>query len=98
MWEETAKIGHAFIVVMGYIIEKYQREKWNDINMTVEDWISELSSVNSMEIQGDVVKYNQVPQAREIGSMKTPRYAFCKIPKGNPILQYSNIHEKETGT
>ena len=47
---------HAFIVMIGYLIEKYLREKWKDINITVEEGISELSSINSMEIQIGAVK------------------------------------------
>ena len=65
--KKTRTRGHAFIVIIGYIIEKYLREKWKDINITVEEGISELSSINSMEIQVGAVKYNQIPQARDKG-------------------------------
>ena len=78
---------HAFIVMIGYLIEKYLREKWIDINITVEEGISELSSINSMEIQVGAVKYTQIPQAREIGS-KLLDALSVKLPKAIP---YSNI-------
>ena len=78
---------HAFIVMTGYLIEKYLREKWKDINITVEEGISELSSINSMEIQVGAVKYTQIPQAREIGS-KLLDALSVKLPKAIP---YSNI-------
>ena len=32
---------HAFIVMIGYLIEKYLREKWKDINITIEEKGSE---------------------------------------------------------
>ena len=79
--------GHAFIVMIGYIIEKYLREKWKDINITVEEGIRELSSINSMEIQVGAVKYNQVPEPRDIGS-KLLNALSVKLPKAIP---YSNI-------
>ena len=34
----------------------------------IEEGIHELSSINSMEVQVGAVKYNQVPEPREIGS------------------------------
>lgn len=59
---------HVFIAMLSYIIEKHLREKWKDINIIVEEGIHELSSINSMEVQVGAVKYNQVPEPREIGS------------------------------
>ena len=32
---------HAFIIMIGYLIEKYLREKWKDINITIEEKGSE---------------------------------------------------------
>ena len=85
--KEQRTRAHAFIVMIGYLIEKYLREKWIDINITVEEGISELSSINSMEIQVGAVKYTQIPQAREIGS-KLLDALSVKLPKAIP---YSNI-------
>ena len=81
--KKTRTRGHAFIVMIGYIIEKYLREKWKDINITVEEGISELSSINSMEIQVGAVKYNQIPQARDIGS-KLLNALSIKLPEAIP--------------
>ena len=81
--KKTRTRGHAFIVIIGYIIEKYLREKWKDINITVEEGISELSSINSMEIQVGAVKYNQIPQARDIGS-KLLNALSIKLPEAIP--------------
>ena len=45
------------------------REKWIDINITVEEDIHELSSINCITINTGAVKYNQIPEARELGSI-----------------------------
>ena len=76
-----------FIAMLSYIIEKHLREKWIDLNITVEEGISELSSINSMEIQIGAVKYNQIPQARDMGS-KLLDALSVKLPKAIP---YTNI-------
>ena len=58
---------HVFIAKLSYIIEKHLREKWKDINVTVEEGIHELSSINSIEVHVSAVKYNSVPKPRELG-------------------------------
>ncbi|MHB8360536.1 MAG: IS1634 family transposase [Thermoplasmataceae archaeon] len=58
---------HVFIAMLSYIIEKHLREKWKDINVTVEEGIHELSSINSIEVHVSAVKYNSVPKPRELG-------------------------------
>ncbi len=59
---------HAFIVMLSYMIGKHLREKWRDINITVEEGIHELSSINCISVKAGAVKYNQVPEPRELGS------------------------------
>ncbi|WP_077076145.1 IS1634 family transposase [Cuniculiplasma divulgatum] len=59
---------HAFIAMLSYIIEKRLRDKWKDINITVQEGIHELSSINCITVQVGAVKYNQIPEPREIGS------------------------------
>ena len=73
--------------MLSYIIEKHLREKWNDLNVTVEEGIHELSSINSMEIQVGAVKYNQIPQARDIGS-KLLNALSIKLPEA---ILHTNI-------
>ncbi|EQD58470.1 hypothetical protein B1B_08540 [mine drainage metagenome] len=47
---------HVFIAMPSYMIEKHLREKWKDINITVEEGIHELSSINSITVQVGAVK------------------------------------------
>ena len=59
---------HVFIAMLSYIIEKHLREKWNDLNVNVEEGIHELSSINCITVQVGAVKYNSIPTTRELGS------------------------------
>jgi hypothetical protein len=59
---------HVFIAMLSYIIEKHLMERWIDLNITVEEGIHELSSINCITVNAGAVTYNQVPEPREIGS------------------------------
>ncbi|MGC8692748.1 MAG: IS1634 family transposase, partial [Thermoplasmata archaeon] len=59
---------HVFIAMLSYTIEKYLEEKWKDLNITVEEGVHELMSINSVTVQSGAVKYNQIPEPRELGS------------------------------
>ena len=59
---------HVFIAMLSYIIEKHLRERWIDLNITVEEGIHELSSINCITVQVGTVKYNTIPKTRELGS------------------------------
>lgn len=59
---------HAFIVILSHIIEKHLRAKWIDLNITVEEGIHELSSINCITVHAGVVKYNHIPEPRDLGS------------------------------
>ena len=74
---------HVFIAMLSYIIEKHLREKWIDLDITVEEGIHELSSINGIEVRVGAVRYNQVPEPREIGS-KLLSALSVKLPKAIP--------------
>ena len=59
---------HVFIAMLSYIIEKHLREKWINLNVTVEEGIHELSSINCITVQVGAVKYNSIPKPRKLGS------------------------------
>lgn len=69
--------------MIGYIIEKYLREKWKDINITVEKGIHELSSINCITVNSGTTSYNQIPESRELGS-KLLKALSVKLPKVVP--------------
>jgi len=60
--------GHVFIVMLSYLIEKYLREKWRGLDITVEEGVHELSTINCITVHVGAVKYNQIPIPRELGA------------------------------
>ena len=76
---------HVFIAMLSYIIEKHLREKWKDINITVEEGIHELSSINCIAVEVGAVKYNRIPEPREIGS-KLLKALSVTLPKAIPSI------------
>ena len=50
-----------------------------DFNITVEEGIRELSSINYMTVEIEAVKYNRMPEPREIGS-KLPDALSAELP------------------
>ena len=74
---------HEFIAMLSYIIEKHLREKWIDLNITVEEGIHELSSINCISVQSGTTIYNQIPEPREIGS-KLLKALSVTLPKAIP--------------
>jgi transposase len=49
---------HVFIAMLSFIIEKNLREKWKDMNITLEEGIHKPSFVNCITVQVGAVKYN----------------------------------------
>ena len=74
---------HVFIAMLSYVIEKHLREKWIDINITVEEGIHELSSINCITVNSGTTSYNQIPESRELGS-KLLKALSVKLPKAIP--------------
>ena len=74
---------YVFIAMLSYIIERHLREKWKDINVTVEEGIHELSSINCITVHVRAVKYSQIPEPREIGSRLISALSVT-LPKAIP--------------
>ena len=87
---------HVFIAKLSYIIEKHLREKWKDINVTVEEGIHELSSINSIEVHVSAVKYNSVPKPRELG-LKLVESLGVTLPSVIPTRNITVATRKKLG-
>ena len=88
---------HAFIAMLSYIISKYIREKWKDIDITVQEGIHELSSINCITIQAGAVKYNQIPEPRELGSRLLDALSVT-LPKAIPCSGIQVTTRKKLNT
>ena len=49
------------------MIEKELREAWREINVTVKEGVEELTTINAIEMEVKGIKYNQIPEPRELG-------------------------------
>ena len=57
--------GHAFVVMLAYRIVQELANRWNQINLTVQEGIDELASVCAMEVlMGGKARANKIPQPR----------------------------------
>jgi hypothetical protein len=63
----TRTCGHAFEVMMAYRIIKELASCWQDLNVTVEEGIKELTTFCAVELCGEKVaaSCHQIPQPRE---------------------------------
>jgi hypothetical protein len=69
--------------MLSHTIEKHLRERWIDLNITVEEGIHELSSINCISVHAGAVKYDQIPEPRELGS-KLLKALSVTLPKAIP--------------
>jgi hypothetical protein len=61
--KEGSTRGHAFVVMLSYMVVKYLRDCWKHINLTVEEGIAILDSLNLLEVKlNGEIKYYEVPE------------------------------------
>ena len=65
--KEKRTRGHVFVVMLSYIIVHELQKLWSELDMTVEEGITELSTISSNEVKVGEVTYNQIPQPRVRG-------------------------------
>jgi transposase len=66
--KEKRTRGHVFIVMLAYLIIHELKKLWAELDITVEEGISELSTISSMEIKIGETSYHQIPQPRDKGA------------------------------
>jgi transposase len=57
--------GHVFSVMLSYLIEKYLRQKWDSIDLTVQEGIQILTQITTISIQVGDVRLEQIPKPRQ---------------------------------
>jgi transposase len=65
--KEKRTRGHVFVVMLAYIIIRELRELWAEMDLTVEEGITELSSISSIEVRIGKSSCQQIPQPRHLG-------------------------------
>ena len=78
--EESTR-GHAFIMMLSYMVIKYLKEVWKSVDMTVEEGIKLLDGLSLIEVQikGEA-KYYEVPEPSEMMS-RLLNFAGVKLPE-----------------
>jgi len=78
---EDSTRGHAFIVMLSYMVIKYLKEVWQSEDMTVEEGIKLLDGLSLLEVQlNGNVKYYELPEPSEM-MLKLLNLAGVKLPQ-----------------
>lgn len=81
--KEKRTRGHVFVVMLAYIIVQELQKLWAEMDLTVAEGISELSTIDSIEIKIGESSYQQIPQPRDLGE-KLLRLANVTLPEAIP--------------
>ncbi len=81
--KEKRTRGHVFVVMLAYIIAHELQKLWAEIDLTVAEGISELSTIDSSEIKIGEFSCQQIPQPRDLGR-KLLRSANVTLPEAIP--------------
>ena len=64
--DENRTRGHALVVMLAYLMTQALRQRWRDINLTVQEGLDRLASLCLIEvIIGGRAAYHQVPTPRD---------------------------------
>ena len=64
--DENRTRGHALVVMLAYLLTQALRQRWRDIDLTVQEGLDRLASLCLVEvIIGGRPSYNQVPRPRD---------------------------------
>jgi transposase len=78
--------GHALVVMLAYLIARYLRQAWEDLDLTVQEGLDQLTTLCATQIlvQGEA-RCNQIPIPRDL-SQKLLRAADIHLPEALPYL------------
>ena len=86
VWTEESTRGHAFVVMLAYIIARHLHNCWSSLDTTVQEGLSQLSTLCSMElklINGSSAHF--IPTPRPASSLLLEA-ASILLPKSIPAL------------
>jgi hypothetical protein len=78
--------GHALVVMLAYLIARYLRQAWADLDLTVQEGLDQLTTLCATQILvRDEVRCNQVPIPRDL-SQELLNAADIHLPEALPHL------------
>ena len=87
--KEESTRGHAFVVMLSYIIARYLQKAWKNFDFTVKEALKELSTICSIIIEiREQTAFQKIPEPLPI-LKKFLSAANVKLPKG---IQKNNIN------
>ena len=90
----TRTKAHVFIVMLSYMIAYKLRRYWHDLEVTVEEGISALSSIHAMEVHFSRMSYQQIPQPSS-STMLLLEKAGITLPDAIPFTGVSVLTRKK---
>ena len=66
--KEKRTRGHIFVVMLAYILIYELQKSWAHIDLTVQEGITELTTIDSLEIKIGEISYHQIPKPRDKGA------------------------------
>ena len=90
--KESRTRGHVFVVMLAYMIVHELEKHWSNIDVTVEEGIKELSTIDSITIKAGEKLCHQIPRPRGLGQ-RLLQSAGVSLPEGIPY-QKSKVATK----
>lgn len=85
---------HVFVIMLAYLLVHRLYHAWEDINITVEEGITELASICAMEINiPGCAAYQTIPEPRDLGSLLLKK-AGVTLPSVLPC-QTKNVYTRK---
>src|SRR3990170_8855584 len=90
--KEKRTRGHVFVVMLAYIIIHELQKLWANEDITVQEGIKELSTINSVEVKIGEKSYHQIPKPRKLGEILL-KLANVTLPHAI-ISRHTNVATK----
>lgn len=81
--KENRTRSHVFIVMLSYMLAYRLRRLWKDVELTVEEGLEELGSINAMEVHYPQLSYQKIPEPRPLGILLLQK-AGISLPDAIP--------------
>jgi len=85
---------HVFIVMLSYMIAYKLRRQWHDLELTVEEGITELSSIHAIEVHYPQMSYQKIPQPRPTATLLLEKVGVA-LPDAIPCKGASALTRKK---
>ncbi len=95
VWTEKSTRGHAFVVMLAYLIIRYLQKAWMNFDLTVEEGLNQLSMLCSMEmVSKEQGSCHRIPTPCQT-SAELLKAANVRLPKVLPYLGVNIVSRKK---